>query len=635
MPGLRDQLLDPERLAAVRATGLLDTSADEAFDQLTRLAALLLGTPYAFVTLVDDRRSFWKSCTGVTSSDLADRQNTVEESFCQYVVASRQPVIIGDVAVDPLTADNPSIKSMGVAAWAGFPIFSTDGHVLGTFCVVDTKIRTWTDVDVQVLDTLSSAAGSELALREAAAQSVVAGAARDVVTEGLALLADVGAALTETLDAEEAVARLGRLVVPVLGDWSIVSVVEANGALRDLASWHRDPALRAVVERYAATRFVGRVDQGPMGQAQRSATTVITTDVVAKATQALTSQIAVAAIVELAPASSLAVPLIANGHVLGVLSVCRGADRPPFSPHDLTVANGVSHRGGMALANAQLYAAQLEFSERLAEAHRQLLLSAHHDRTVARTLQDALMTRLPEPDHLHLVARYLTADGNDQVGGDWYDAVVLAGGTTTLMIGDVAGHDIAAAAVMGQIRSMLRGFAWEHDEAPSITVARLDRAIRDLHIDTTATLLTARIEQTETDRSRGLRQLHWTNAGHPPPILVHADGTAVVLAGNSDILLGVRPDTVRRDNLDPMPADSTLLLYTDGLIESREHDLDIGIARLLASVQAHYALEPDEFLDAVLAELVLDSATDDIAVLAVRFNDQRVPRPPEAGPAHL
>lgn len=160
-------VLDPARLAAVRRTGLLDTGPEEAFDRLTRLAATLLGTPFAFVTVVDDTRSFWKSCIGVGSIDPADRQNPVRESFCQYVVGADAELIVSDTRADARTAANPSIESMGVAAWAGFPIHSPDGLVLGTFCAVDTSARQWTPHDVEVLSTLAQAAAGEIALREA------------------------------------------------------------------------------------------------------------------------------------------------------------------------------------------------------------------------------------------------------------------------------------------------------------------------------------------------------------------------------------------------------------------------------------------------------------------------------------
>ncbi|MEV4483129.1 GAF domain-containing SpoIIE family protein phosphatase [Micromonospora coxensis] len=160
-------MFEPRRLAAVRRTGLLDTGPEEAFDRLSRLAATLLNTPFAFVTIVDETRSFWKSCIGIDAADPAGRQNPVEQSFCQYVIGADREVIVGDARTDPRTRDNPSIETMGVAAWAGFPVRSPEGLVLGTFCVVDTVSRDWTARDIEVLETLSQAATGEVALRAA------------------------------------------------------------------------------------------------------------------------------------------------------------------------------------------------------------------------------------------------------------------------------------------------------------------------------------------------------------------------------------------------------------------------------------------------------------------------------------
>lgn len=167
-----DAVVDPRRVAAVRSTGLLDTGPEEPFDRLTSLAARVLDTPFAFVTIVDDTRSFWKSCFGVDSDDPAERQNLVQESFCQYVVRSDSPLVVGDAPHHPVTKDNSSIDSMGVRAWAGWPIRDDAGNVLGTFCAVDVRERTWSDEDSSLLATLAGAAASEIQLRIAAGAAV-------------------------------------------------------------------------------------------------------------------------------------------------------------------------------------------------------------------------------------------------------------------------------------------------------------------------------------------------------------------------------------------------------------------------------------------------------------------------------
>jgi serine phosphatase RsbU (regulator of sigma subunit) len=169
-----EAVFDPDRLAAVRATGLLDTGPEENFDRLASLAAMLLDAPMAFVTLVDERRSFWKSAVGVIPPQVAgERETPVEQSFCQHVIAGSAAVLVDDAEHDPRTRSNALVQTLGVKAWAGFPVRAPAGEVLGCFCVVDHRPRRWSARDIEVLRTLSHSASGEIALLNAieAAQS--------------------------------------------------------------------------------------------------------------------------------------------------------------------------------------------------------------------------------------------------------------------------------------------------------------------------------------------------------------------------------------------------------------------------------------------------------------------------------
>lgn len=172
-------ITDPERLAAVERSALVDSAPEDAFDRLTELAALVTRTRRACITIVDGERYRYKSTIGVPEG--ADQPGPVEESFCRYVVGSGQPFYVDDAAVDPRTFDHPAIEALGIAAWAGYPIEDEDGWVLGTFCLIDDKPRDWTDEDLHVLATLARVASSEIALRNARA---VIAAARQAVEEG-------------------------------------------------------------------------------------------------------------------------------------------------------------------------------------------------------------------------------------------------------------------------------------------------------------------------------------------------------------------------------------------------------------------------------------------------------------------
>ncbi len=165
--GLPAALSDPARLAAVEATALLDTGPEEVFEDLATLAARITGSGRAFVTLVDAERSFWKACVGVEAEAIADRQNPVGQSFCYFLVGLEgEPFVVDDAAADPRTADHPSVGPMSIGAWAGYPLLDPEGHVLGSFCVIDDSPRAWSPADLTTLETLARSVAAEIHLRQ-------------------------------------------------------------------------------------------------------------------------------------------------------------------------------------------------------------------------------------------------------------------------------------------------------------------------------------------------------------------------------------------------------------------------------------------------------------------------------------
>ena len=173
----RDALENPRRLAALHRAALLDTPADAAFDRLTRLATIVLGVPVSLVSLVDADRQFFKSQQGLPDPWASQRQTPLTHSFCQHVVVRNQPLVIEDARHDPLLRDNRAIDELGVVAYAGFPIMSADGQVIGSFCAIDHHPRRWTETELEVLRELASLAHTELELRAALDDADVA--ARD------------------------------------------------------------------------------------------------------------------------------------------------------------------------------------------------------------------------------------------------------------------------------------------------------------------------------------------------------------------------------------------------------------------------------------------------------------------------
>ena len=162
---LLEALRAPERLASLRRTALLDTPPEESFDRLTRLAARALNAPVALVSLVDEDRQFFKSCLGLPEPWGSRRESPLTHSFCQHVVAGREPVVVADARRDPRLLDNLAIRDLKVIAYLGVPLVTSDGQAVGTLCVIDQEPRTWTTEEVDTVRDLAAAVVTEIDLR--------------------------------------------------------------------------------------------------------------------------------------------------------------------------------------------------------------------------------------------------------------------------------------------------------------------------------------------------------------------------------------------------------------------------------------------------------------------------------------
>ena len=228
-------------------------------------------------------------------------------------------------------------------------------------------------------------------------------------------------------------------------------------------------------------------------------------------------------------------------------------------------------------------------------------------RGVAHTLQAAMLTDLPQPEGVALEAVYAPAAEGEEVGGDWYDALVLADGGFALAVGDITGHDIRAAAVMGQMRSMLRALLWEHDKSPSLILSLLDDISIGTGLGASGTALLARLEPA----TGGTRRLLWSSAGHPFPLVLRADGSVEVPGGRPDPMLGFRPGCVRTERWIDLDPGDCVVMFTDGLIERRGETFADGINNLVAQVRSGNAT-PSGLLTALAPPAVRE---DDVVVL--------------------
>ena len=305
-----------------------------------------------------------------------------------------------------------------------------------------------------------------------------------------------------------------------------------------------------------------------------------------------------------------AVPLESGGRRIGSLSVAW--DRPR------TLDEGEVEL--LAALAAQCAQTLERIRARAAEQERHAAVQG-----MAEALQRSLLTEPPQADHLEVAVRYLPAATEAQVGGDWYDAFLLRDGRTALVIGDVTGHDRHAAAAMAQVRNVLRGVAHSQPGSPASVLAALDGALRDLAVDTLATAVLATVERGSGDD----RLLRWSNAGHPPPLLVGADGGVRLLTSEPDLLLGFDPTALRTDHEVPLEPGATVLLYTDGLVERREASIDDGTARLVETVGRWASAPLEELCDRVLGDLA-GAVDDDVALLALRAYLEEEPVSPAA-----
>jgi serine phosphatase RsbU (regulator of sigma subunit) len=395
---------------------------------------------------------------------------------------------------------------------------------------------------------------------------------------------------------EEAVRRLVDLVLPRLADWVVV----------DLIVEHDEVRRAAVVQAVDGALVHDEELQGPMPPVPEESAMPLS-----RALRGVASTLAGPETYRQAPDSGIAVeqrrlfeatgihsaaivPLRGARDVLGALTLGLSGKAGGFTVQDLPLFEDIARRAALALDNARLYQRQ---------------------RAVAETMQNHLLPQMPRVPGLRMAVRYLPAPDASQVGGDWYDAFTLPDGATAVAVGDVVGHDLQAAAGMAQLRNILRAYAWsEQQREPGRIVERLDEAIHPLTDVDMATLVFGRLTRT----GAGAWQLTWTNAGHPPPLLITRDGMADYLTDGHGLLLGTGlQHTVRPEATAVLPPESTLLLYTDGLIEAPGQTLDEGLNRLRqhAAALAHRPLStlPDQLL-----HRVHPPGHDDIALLALR-----------------
>ncbi|MGV9810683.1 PP2C family protein-serine/threonine phosphatase [Streptomyces cellulosae] len=289
----------------------------------------------------------------------------------------------------------------------------------------------------------------------------------------------------------------------------------------------------------------------------------------------------------------LGVPIRVRNTIYGNLYLTDKAGSGAFTDDDEAVVTGLASAAGVAIENARLY-------ERLCRG--------------VEDFQRRLLPQKPNVDGLELHAYYQPSTEAPRVGGDWYDFIRTPDRVPCLMLGDVMGHGVPAAAAMSRISNMLRVLAFDQQQPPSSILHRLDTVLHELHGGPMATVIIARLEPEGTGR-----RLRWASAGHLPPLLVTPGHEASYLHADTGLPLGVDPDIPRRDHEQYLPAGTTVLLHTDGLVEQRGASLDAGMAEA-AGIAATRAGEPlPDLVDALISARA-GTFEDDVALLAARIS---------------
>ncbi|MDQ0933217.1 SpoIIE family protein phosphatase [Streptomyces turgidiscabies] len=434
----------------------------------------------------------------------------------------------------------------------------------------------------------------------------------ELVRQRLSLLNEVGSRVADLLDIPMIAERLAGTLAPGFSDYAGVVLLESvvtDGELPQHAPTHRTPLIQLGVAWAQHNPTVDRMlrlgqpvnvaEDSAAGEALSSGLPQLLDSPEQLRSATYRDDPKSRAALELGVHSMMMLPLRAGGVVLGLLVVHRANDSPPFDHADLGFAMKLADRASTSLDNARLYT---------------------RERAGALMLQRALMPQhIPEPPGVHIAFRYVPGSTGNEAGGDWFDVTRLAGGRVALVIGDVTGHGLRAAATMGLLRTAVRTLS-VLDLPPAQLLQHIDDIATDLAHDPDEALM-ATCVYAVYDPS--LRRCVMARAGHVPPLMIQPEPTAE--GGRSVQVLdmpsgaplgvgGVKFEEVEFDVLDG----SVLALYTDGLIETRGQDISDGLKRLCSQLsQPHTSLEAA--CDSVLGILDPGAEQDDVALLLAQF----------------
>jgi PAS domain S-box-containing protein len=400
-------------------------------------------------------------------------------------------------------------------------------------------------------------------------------------------LADATSKLSESLDYQRTLAEVARMAVPTFADWCAIDLVE-DDRLHRLAAEHVDPAKVALAVDLQA-RYPAERDEGGVWQVITTAETMLVPEITDEMlTPAARDEEHLRIILALQLRSVIIVPLVARGIVLGAMTMVMAESDRRYDETDLGFATDLGRRAAIAIDNSELHTETLEAAERL---------------------QRAVLPELPKELPGWQVASYYSPAGRTDIGGDFFDVLPQPDGRLAVLVGDVMGRGVRAAAAMAQMRAAIRAYV-AVDPGPSHVVEMMDRLFTAYDVGQLVTLV-----YLLADPARD--QVLMVNAGHPPPVVLRTDGSVEQLASTGGPPLGTG-NGEREVTTFRLGAGDLLLAFTDGLIERREEDIDVGQRRVVEAVVELTGAELEGRLEQLVTRIRDHTRSDDVAALAVR-----------------
>jgi PAS domain S-box-containing protein len=400
-------------------------------------------------------------------------------------------------------------------------------------------------------------------------------------------LADATSKLSESLDYQRTLTEVARMTVPTFADWCAIDLVE-DDRLHRLAVEHVDPEKVAVAVELQS-RYPAERDAGGVWEVIRSAETLLVPQITDEMiTPTATDAEHLRLLLALQLRSVIIVPLLARGTVLGAMTMVMAESDRRYSGEDLGFATDLGRRAAIAIDNSHLYTETLEAAERL---------------------QRAVLPELPDQIPGWELATYYSPAGRTDVGGDFFDVLPQPDGRVVAFVGDVMGRGVRAAAAMAQVRAAIRAYV-AVDPEPAHVLEQMDRLFEAYDVGQLVTLLYLVVD-TAHDR------VSMANAGHPPPVVLRADGAVEQLTSTASPPLGTA-EGEREVTTFPLGAGDLVLSFTDGLIERRGEDIDVGQLRVVEAMTELLEGPLPAALERVVSRIRDHTRSDDVAALALR-----------------